>query len=162
MSKTIADLRIETRILANRLKEAKVGDVVPYAELSKLIGSDVQNKSRHLLASAKRVAERDEKCLFSIVRKSGVKRLAPGEQPGEIDLQRVKIRKSAKRALRRSKHVNWSELNESERSQLNATRTLLYFTAQSTADKKLEDTKVLTEKTGQEIAFQKMLEHFKE
>ena len=52
MARAIAEVRIETRIIADRLDKAELGDVVTYSELSALIGRDIQ-EVYHLTVTAR-------------------------------------------------------------------------------------------------------------
>ena len=70
---------VDTRVLVNRLRTAKQGELVEYSELTGLIKRNVQGKARSVLESARRYLERSERVAFGVVRDVGLKRLT-GEQ----------------------------------------------------------------------------------
>lgn len=114
------ELSADTRFLYQRLAEAAIGDMVPYAELSRLIDRNVQADARHVLASALHVAERDGMA-FGSIRGQGVKRLTPGEQVKQVDAGLERSRRAARRALNRASIVDFSKLTNAEKLHLTAT-----------------------------------------
>ena len=67
-------INVDVSILLERLRSTKNGDVIPYKELSELIGADVQRNSRHILASARNIAK-GERIYFGAVTRIGLQRL---------------------------------------------------------------------------------------
>lgn len=98
--KIIAALSLDAKLLYERLKSAKIGDVVTYQELSNIIGRDVLDPGRGLLQTARRKALREDYFVFGIVRKEGLKRLSDLEivATGEDTVGR--IRRTARRGFR--------------------------------------------------------------
>lgn len=95
-------LSADVRAVYDRLSRAAVGDTVTYKELGELVRRDVQDKDRHVLASALR------KCLndgiaFGTIMRVGVKRLGDVEivKDAEGGISRIRhvARKYAKRAM---------------------------------------------------------------
>lgn len=73
--RALPEMSIDTQVLIKRLTQVAVGEVVTYDELSKLIGRDVRNGARGFLNTARHRLKRDDRAIFAIVRKVGVKRL---------------------------------------------------------------------------------------
>jgi len=90
------DARVITARLLDRLKNA--GDVVPYTELSALIGADVQTRRRSALTRARRILARDHGIIVATVARHGVKRLAPSDVPMLGEQARRSIHRRARRA----------------------------------------------------------------
>jgi len=95
--RTIPGLSIDTKTITDRLAKASVGEVVPYSELTLLIGRDVQHEARPTLSSALRRLG-NEGIVFGCVRGLGVKRLTDAEIVGVGPATLSKIRRAARRA----------------------------------------------------------------
>lgn len=158
---SFGERRLETELLYNRLMKANEGETITYQELNQVSGVNVQNGSRHLLNTARKQAEAELRCLFSIVRGVGLKRCPPGEQVSEIARGRDAIRRKASRTLNRSKHVDYDKLDEESRARLNAERTLLHFAKQATTKKAVERIEEATKDSSGALGFEKTLEFFK-
>jgi hypothetical protein len=72
------EMSADARFLYQSLRAAKAGDVVTYAELGEVIGKIVHG-GMGALQTAIRVALREDRFVFSAVRKVGVKRLTDAE-----------------------------------------------------------------------------------
>ena len=80
-NKSIPETAIDTRLLLQRLLQAKVGEVITYRELNSAIDRDVQREANPFLQSAMRAALR-QMMVFSTIRGVGVKRLTDRELAG--------------------------------------------------------------------------------
>lgn len=100
MNKSIPEMSVETRLLLQRLEKAAVGETVSYAELTNLCGRDVQGPARGMLYSAMR-ATLSSGVVFATVRKTGVKRLADNEIVGVGEAAIPRIRRLARRSVRK-------------------------------------------------------------
>lgn len=74
-SKAIPELSVDTQLLERRMLAANVGDVIPYDELSAVIGRDVQTDARGNLTSARNRVLRSSQMVFEPVTNVGLKRL---------------------------------------------------------------------------------------
>lgn len=71
----IPSISADTRIIYKRLASAQVGDTISYAELSELVGRDVQTSGRNTLNSARRMAMREDRYVFGVKIGVGLVRL---------------------------------------------------------------------------------------
>lgn len=72
---TILDVSPDVLAIEDRMKAAKIGEVITYAEIAKLVGRDVQFEDRYLIQSARRRCLRNHRMVFAPVRGVGLKRL---------------------------------------------------------------------------------------
>ncbi len=64
----------DARLLAEYLSTLKPGEAVPYADLSALIGRDIQAEGRPALNAARKQLQNDHRILFEIVHGRGLRR----------------------------------------------------------------------------------------
>lgn len=100
MPQSIQEIGIDTRTIYDRLIAAEIGETIPYADLTKLIGRSVQSHARGPLGSARRMAMRDEHIVFGTVIGVGLKRLADPEIVQTADAFNTKIRRTARRGIK--------------------------------------------------------------
>lgn len=117
---------VESRLIAERLSKAAIGEVVSYAELSELIGGDVRsqrNKSR--CDTAMRNVLNEHRMVFGAVRNEGFQRLADSElaKVGEQYIGRMK--RTAKRAKKKMACVDFSKLTAEQSVAWNVTATVI-------------------------------------
>ncbi len=112
VKKTIPALSVDTRVLMDRLLKTNVGDVVEYAELTGLIGRDVQDGARYVLDAAMRKLERDSHAVFGCIKDVGVKRLSSVEVVGTGERSLQRIRRTSKRAAFRQSIVPLDTLDD--------------------------------------------------
>lgn len=97
--RTIAEISIDSRILYDRLSKMDIGESISYAELSALIGKDVQREARGNLNTARNQARREHGMVFGAIIGVGLKRLKDEEIVGE-GLKTVKaIGRASRRAM---------------------------------------------------------------
>ena len=135
------EISIDTRMIYDRLKKSRVGDVVTYEELTKLVGRDVTDGAHGNLYSARRRLLREDQIVFDTVRKIGLQRLGDTEivEASEADLAR--IRRAAKRAGRKLTCVqNFAGLQETHQTKHNAAMSL--FAAVATITKQSQVRKI--------------------
>jgi len=70
---TIQELSIDTKLIAERLLLANVGEFIPYSELSGIIKKDIR-QHRHYLQSARNRVQRSDQIVFAVIRGEGLKR----------------------------------------------------------------------------------------
>jgi hypothetical protein len=96
----ITELSADTRTIADLLLACPIGETVRFDAMSDAIGRDVR-KHRHIIATARRVAEREAGAVFVSIHKVGYKRLnAEGAVTVVAPAARTHIARSAKRASR--------------------------------------------------------------
>jgi hypothetical protein len=70
----ITELSADARVVADLLLACPIGETVSLASMSDAIGRDIR-KHRHIIVTARRVAEREAGAVFASVRSVGYKRL---------------------------------------------------------------------------------------
>jgi hypothetical protein len=124
-TKSIPEMAIDTRLLLQRLLQAKVGEVITYQDLNGQIDRDVQREANPCLQSAMRSALR-QMMVFSTIRGVGVKRLTDRELAGIGDATRQHISRSARMAMRKMAAVqDFDTLNNEEKVRHNTNLAML-------------------------------------
>jgi hypothetical protein len=119
--KAIPELSPDTRLLYQRLRELKPEEVIPYKDLSGLIGRNVQERARSTLNAARKKALRDDHVVTEAVINVGIKRLADVrivETTG--DAVRRRIRRASSRGVLKLTSVNFDALSPQHRIKHNA------------------------------------------
>ena len=98
--KTRFQVSVETQQIYERLAKCAIGETIPYAELTKLIGGDVQDEARGYLTTARKQLMR-EKIVFGVIYGEGIKRLTDQETVESGQEGIAHIRKHALRTARR-------------------------------------------------------------
>lgn len=120
--KTIGEVSIDTRKLYDYLISIKMGDEISYAELSKLIGRNVQGTARNCLLRARIMAQRDCKIVFGAIFGKGLKRLADNEIVEQNSVEPIrKIRRITERTFKKSACVDTKQLTNDQLLLHNAT-----------------------------------------
>lgn len=163
-AKSIPEVGIDTRLLYDRIKLLKPGEVLEYKELSKIIGRDVRAKGRTNLNYARYMAQRDDMVVTCAVSKVGIKRLTDEENVSTVgESARARISKVARNAGRKLGCVNFDTLSNPQKIQHNAEMShlgaLKLFATNTTAKRIVS--KVTDVKFGQ-LAIAETLEAFKD
>ncbi len=126
--KTVGISSYETQQLVARLKkqvDTEDYGIVPYSELSALIGFNVQREGYSYLKSAREIVERDTGRLVGVVAGEGVKLLQPEEQvaigPDTID----RMRRYTTRGIKRVARVQVEKLSEDQKREYHTTSSVL-------------------------------------
>lgn len=98
--KSIGHISVDAQLLYDKLATLNIGDRLGYAELSKLIGSDVQEDARGRLQTAIRKLRNDDRIVIGTVRGEGVERLDDSGIIGEGDRVIKHIGKAARRGAK--------------------------------------------------------------
>ena len=114
----------DIQAMASALSKASIGETITYKALSEAIGRDV--RTRHwLLAAARNQVEAETGALYETIRDVGVKRLS-SEAVSDVGLQVIqKVRRTAKRGIKRLSHVRTNDLTQDEANKLIAHRSQL-------------------------------------
>ena len=118
--KSIAALSVDSQVVYNRIRRADIGEIVTYKELRELVGRDIQDKSRHCLDTAIRIAQREDRIVFGSVRGVGVKRLSDLETVAASSSGVDRIRRIAKRSARKATCVDFDALPNETKIKHNA------------------------------------------
>lgn len=90
----------DTAILLDALRAVPYGQDISFAELTRLLGRDVQRGARGHLSSALRIALRDDGAAFMSVRGVGYRRIAPDQAPEIGQAARRSLRRKSRQAVR--------------------------------------------------------------
>lgn len=154
---TIAQKSIDAQIIERHLETAEVGQLVTYAELSELIGRDVQGKGRYLLETAKRALLR-RGIVFETVRGEGIKRASDIEIVDHRQQDFDRIKRTAGRALNKLACVNQDSLNNEAKIKFNATASHLGVLRQLTSRKAIEAVEQQTRESKQQLPLARTIE----
>lgn len=150
---------VESRLMADRLSKAKMGETVTYAELSELIGQDVRmqrNKSR--LNTALRTVLNDHRYVFGVVVNEGYKRLADAELSKVGNASLRKMRREAHRAKKKLGCVDLSKLTQTESVQWNLSATMVSFAEEVLAPRSFKAIENAVSKSQQQLPTAKAIE----
>lgn len=138
---SIAELSIDSRLLAERLMNLEVGETISYVELSAIIRRNVQKEAGVNLRTARRLIMREHRIIIGTIRSEGVKRLDDlgAMKSGEQSLG--KIHREAKRGAEKLACVTFENLSNEEKTKHLTTSAAIgaLFTITKTSSlKKLE------------------------
>lgn len=140
MSKGIREKSADTSILENRLRNTSPGDVIPYTELSTILGRDVREFCRGNLATARKTLV-EEKIHFDVIFGEGLKRL---DGDGAVNAGGSfvgKARRAASKGMKILQNIEFDELSpESRKSHLTKSAQLgaIKLFGSSKSSKKIE------------------------
>lgn len=158
---TIPEANIDTKILHDFLKTAKVGQLITYDELSALIGRDVREAARGCMTSAIRRALRDN-LVFEAVRNEGY-RLLPDEKIAGVGMNAVKrIRRTASRAARKLSCVrDFDAMSNEAKVAHNTGLSVLGAIAHSAGHTAVKRVSRIVEQAATQLPIAKTLEAFR-
>jgi alkylated DNA nucleotide flippase Atl1 len=94
------EISAEARAIADLLAECPPGAVVTFGAMSAVIGRDILAR-RHVIATARRVAEREAGAVFTVERRTGYKRLDAARIADVVGTAaRAHIRRTARRSVK--------------------------------------------------------------
>jgi hypothetical protein len=173
MAKTDSDIEIEsndktkvvgithanTLLLIKRLREAEVGDIIEYAELSKIIGMDVQSLGDGYLRTARDTLLRDNERFFGVVRGLGVMRCDSKQTNAIASSYRRKIRKAARKAqVILIKGVKYDDLNTDEQREHNVNLSVYGALQQFTKESNVAKVASLVSEENARLSIQQTLQ----
>ena len=101
----------DTKVIESRLKEAKVGDLITYDELSRILGRDVREFAYGALTSARK-AMLASGVVFGTESKVGIKRLDDLQIINSTESDRKRLQRIGKHSLRKLSAVKFENLTE--------------------------------------------------
>lgn len=113
------------RLLADRLRQCRVYDVVLYREMRDLTGLDIQKRRRDLLYTALRVLLAEERQVFAPVRGVGMKCLASRDIVSIGQETRAGVGRKVQRTVDKLVCVRQAELEQAEQHLWYAQRGVL-------------------------------------
>jgi len=124
LARVIPAISIETQAIISRLRDAKVNEVVTYVELSSLVKRNVQ-KHRGSLDTARRRLLSDDRRIFGVVLGVGLRLLAAPEAAESISADVTRVRRGARRGLRKAQAIDVLKVPQTARAALVARASLL-------------------------------------
>lgn len=118
-------LSIDTQTIMSILREAQIGDVVPYHTLTEAIRKDVTKEGRSPMDSARRVLMRDKNIVFDCIRGVGLKRLSDCEITETSATFIRQARRKADKGLKTIACADYQKLNQEQRNQHNVGAAIL-------------------------------------
>lgn len=109
-------LGVDATTLVKRLETCEVGTIIPYSELNKLIGGDVQLKNHGALTTARKILLREQRIVFGVVHGVGLKRLKPSEVVEQESTTISKIKRASRRSMTRLAATDYEALNADEQA----------------------------------------------
>lgn len=99
------EIAADAAAIARRLRDIRVDETIPYSELNKLIGKDVQGGARSALSSARKRIEQELRTRILTVRGIGLTRLTnEGSIHETVDDGYKRVGRIARRTTRRLKN----------------------------------------------------------
>jgi hypothetical protein len=115
ISKMIHEKSSDTKILESVLAEAKVGQLITYAELSKAIGRDVRQFAYQSLFSARRCLQNAKRIVFGVQANIGLIRLDDSKIVESTEHDRKVIQRRAKRTIDKLRCAEFDNLTAEEK-----------------------------------------------
>lgn len=146
---TIGQRSTESILLAQRLEKVQPGELVTYAELSRIIGQNVRADGYQVLRSARNYVAETSRIVFDVVHGEGLKRLRNEEIPASADAALQSIRRKAKRTARRlGRCVDIDALPAETRNDFNLKLSVLGMLSAVSDHKRIEKVKGLLNLDG--------------
>jgi hypothetical protein len=159
--KTIPEVSLETQQLIARLNTVGVGEVILYADLSKIVDGDIQTEKYHFLVTAKRRLLIDSHKVFEAVKGVGVARLPDAEIVETSKGIVWKIRRITKTAIQKLSCVNFDELSNEHKIKHNTNMSLLAAVHQFSKPKQLKTLEGMVATANRKLEIGTTLEMFK-
>jgi hypothetical protein len=107
----------DTKVIESVLKEAKVGELVTYAAISKAIGRDVREHASGALNTARRALQKECNYVFAVEAGEGLRRLSDTQIVDSTVFDRAKMHRAANRSLKKLGTVDFKSLPEDSQKQ---------------------------------------------
>ena len=131
----IFKLSVDTQLVIDRLMKAQVGEVVTYADLSAILGRNIQYASRGCLTTACKRLQADHAIVFGTVRSVGVKRLNDSEKVAAGLSSIPKIRSQARNGAKRIVCAQYDALSKEDKVKHNTGLSFLGVMGEMTKPK---------------------------
>jgi hypothetical protein len=155
-------LSIDTRLIYGRLVQAEVGETIGYEELGALIGRDVRNGSRWVLQSARRKAFSEDRMMFGVISKVGLKRLSESEKVHIGEHQFGKVHRAARRGAKEQASVDVTKLTGDELKESNRHASIFGLMAHFTKPSSAKRLNAALDKSSGPLPVMRTLEAFRD
>ena len=134
---TTPDFRLssDSKALAKVLETIAVTVVVPYADLTKVIGRNVQTVGRQAMDRARAIVQRESRMVFDPVRGVGLRRLPDGEIVDLSDKARERIRRVSRRTSKKLTCVDYGALTREKQTKHNTALAVFGVLVEMTSEK---------------------------
>lgn len=154
--------RAETNLLIDRLCKMEDGEILTYSEAMKITGLSMDKTKQLLRTTARKEAEAKTLRIYATQVSIGIRRLPPNESPEEIDSYNRRIQNHAKAGLKRSKNVDYENMDKGSREQLNFARTMMAITKNTYSKEQIEQVKAKVKQAERPLGMIDILDHFRE
>lgn len=124
----------DAKVLADLLRNAEVGQVVTYEEMSEAIGREV-TQDRSAIYTARAIVQREDRMIFDCVMKVGVKRLADADIVNLGDRARARVRKIASSVTKAITCVNYDSMSRESQVKHNTALSMFGVFSELSANK---------------------------
>lgn len=128
-------LSADSSTIAFLLRQAQIGDVVTYEAISEAIGRDVRENCMGALQTARSLVQRENRMVFDVVRKIGLKRLDNDSIVDLSDRAREQARRLAKRTSKKLVCVDYDSLSREKQTKHNASLSVFSCIAELSTNK---------------------------
>lgn len=157
--KTRFEMSIDTRVLYDRLKQAVVGEVVTFEQMSDLLGRKVEGACPNLQSALRRLE--GEGIAFANIRAKGYQRMNDVEIVGTAEHAREGLRRAAKKAIKRLTCVqNFDALPNEQKIKHNAALSGFGAIASIMSPGRVKKLEERVAQTGAQLPLAKTLEAF--
>ena len=162
--KTIPEISVDARMLHQHLATIKIGEIVTWEAMSNIIGRPVSpgNSGYSALMTARNRAQNDEGFVFDAVARVGLKRLADVDIVNGGQAAIDKMRRAARRGVKRLLSVNnFADLPNDAKIKHNTYASLLGAVVHMSQDARVKKLEAHVGNTQAALPLAKTLEIFK-
>jgi len=160
--RAIPELSIDARLLAERLEKCQFGEIVPYDELSKVVGRNVRERQGYSqLQAARRVVMRERRMVFAAVTGEGLKRCDDAGIVAVAGSYVDRIHRMTKKSISTLACADFDKLDNSTRIELNAKASQLAVLDQLTTNKAQQKIAAAVKQAEDRLPLAKTLEVFR-
>jgi hypothetical protein len=157
--KSISELSYESKLVAERLRELAPDEFVSYADLSQLIGRDVQHHRTHICTAMKICLH--ENIVIKAVRNEGLKRLTDVSVIHVSEKFAGHVRRGARRVRREIISVDYDRLPRGEQIMHNARLSQIGALSFFSTEHNLKKIEKKVEEAQKQLPIGKTLDIFK-
>lgn len=165
--RTIQELHIDSRALYDYLEKGHLEGtqttdaIIPYSELSGLIGRDIQKEARGNLYTAIRMMQNEYGVVYGTVNGVGIKRLTDEEVAYTGDVVVQHVRKATNRGIKKLVCVkDFDALPNDAKVKHNASLSILGVFKEMTKQKKIKQIEAKVNETQLQLPIMKTIEAF--
>lgn len=158
--RTFPEQSVDVRLVADRLRQAKPDEVIPYQVFNEIIRGDVQFKQAWVLMQARKVVLREDRMVFECVRGVGLKRLTDSGISGIGEQSIAHIHRHSARATKKMACADYATLGNEEKIRYNAHLSVLGALRAVTTKRKIEKLEIAAGEQNRQLALKDTLKLF--